>query len=218
MRNPALWFGLAGLALVGGAHDALAAKPTDAFKKAVESVWRKVPFSRMTGKSGTVQTWAVVLTDGVITGAPMIRLESGMTYDESCYVMERAEGAFHVPDPGKQDLKKLHEPVKPGTVMKLEDVSFKDEGVVFYLFDPGRAVTRSAVKGGFASTEWEAFCVVLRFSMSPSGTDRLDAADAAKMLSAIEGVIKPFSSETAAREFTKTVAPSPPPVAAQKIP
>jgi hypothetical protein len=205
VRNPALWLGMAGLALVGGAHDALAAKPTDAFKKAVESVWRKVPYSRMTGKSGTVQTWAVVLTEGVVTGAPMIRLQSGMTYDDSCYVMERAEGAFHVPDPGKQDLKKLHEPVKPGTVMKLWDVSFKDEGVVFYLSDPGRDVTRSAVKGGFAKTEWETFCVLLRFSMAPSGTDRLDAVDAAKMLSTIEGVIKPFSSDAAAREFAGTI-------------
>lgn len=204
MRKPALCVGLVGLALVGSANDALAAKPTDAFKKAVESVWRKVPYSRMTGKSGTVQTWGVVVTEGLVTGAPMTRIESGMTYDELCYVMERTDGSFRVPEPDKQNAKKLHEPVPLGTVMKLEDMSFRNEGVVLHLFDQGRGVTRSAVRGGGVKTEWESFCMLLQFSMAPSGTDRLDAADAPKMLSTIEGVIKPFSSDAAAREFAGT--------------
>ncbi len=41
--------------------------------------------------------------------------------------------------------------------------------------------------------------------MVPSGTGRLDAADVPKMLSAIEGVLKPFSTKDAAAAFAKTV-------------
>lgn len=198
----------AALAVVLGgvcANNGFAAKPTDAFKRGVESVWRKVPYSRMTGKSGKVQTWGVVVTDGLVTGSPLTLNESGMTYDELCYRVERADGSFRVPDPDKQDAKKAHEPAPPGTVLNLEDVSFRDDAVVFHLFDQGHDVTRTVGKKASAQTRWERYCVLLQFSMTPSGADRLDAADVPKMLSTIEGVLRPFSTKDTATEFAKTV-------------
>jgi hypothetical protein len=205
LRRHALSSVLVGCSLALVAGDALAAKPTPTFRKAVETVWRKVPFSRMTGKSGKVQTWGVVLTDGLITGAPLILVRSGMWVGDICYMMDLTNGSLRTPEVDKQNAKKLSRPVPRGTVMKLEDVSFKDEGVVFYLSDQGHAVTRELVRGKGVTSEWESFCVLLQFSLTPSRVDRLDAEDAPKMLTTIESVLKPFSSAAAADEFAKTI-------------